>query len=243
MRCVLVMLMVLFAGAIAARAEEKPIRLLVITGSHDFDPRFYSLFEGHADILWDKKTQKGDPCRAYTEDFAEGYDAVLLYDFEMAITEEQKEAFEAAFGGGRGLIVLHHALCSHPGWPKFREIAGGQFLFEARDGLPQSTYKGNVEVTYTPAEGAHPATEGVGPFTVIEEPYKFVYRPDDAVPLLMADSPDSDAVAAWATQYKASRVAAIEPGHGGQIFEDPEYKKFLAQTIRWVAGRTEKADE
>lgn len=228
---------------LATGAEGEPIRLLVVTGSHPFDPRFYGLFEGHEDIQWDKKTQAGDPSRAYTDDFAEGYDAVLLYDFEMAITDEQKAAFEKAFGDGRGLIVLHHALCSHPGWPKFREIAGGQFLFEARDGLPQSTYKGNVEVTYTPVDSGHPATQGVAPFTVIEEPYKFVYRPDDAKPLLKADSPDSDEVVAWATQYKESRVAAIEPGHGWQIFEEPEYKKFLAQTIRWVAGRTEETAE
>lgn len=231
--------MLLAAGL--AVAGDGPIRLLVITGSHPFDPRLYSLFEGHEDIQWDKKTHAGDPCRAYTEGFAEGYDAVLLYDFEMAITDAQKKAFEEAFGGGRGLIVLHHALCSHPVWPKFREIAGGQFLFEARDGLPGSTYKGDVEVTYEVADPDHPATQGVGSFQVVEEPYKYVYRPDGAAPLLKVNNPDSDEVVAWATQYGKSRVAAIEPGHGWQIFENPEYKKFLAQTIRWVAGRTGKA--
>lgn len=237
MKILLPLLAALAAGSLTTGAEE-PIRLLVITGSHPFDARFYSLFEGHEDIQWDKKTQAGDPCRAYTEGFADGYDAVLLYDFEMAITDAQKKAFEAAFGEGRGLIVLHHALCSHPGWPKFREIAGGQFLFEARDGLPQSTYKGNVTMTYEPADPDHPATRGVAPIQVVEEPYKFVYRPDSAVPLLKADNEHSDAVVAWATQYKESRVAAIEPGHGGDIFEHPEYRKFIAQTIRWVARRT-----
>ena len=109
--------------------------------------------------------------------------------------------------------------------------------------LPQSTYKGNVEVSYEPANPDHPATAGVAPFTVIEEPYKFVFRPENAEPLLKANSPDSDEVVAWSTQYNQSRVAAIEPGHGWQIFENPEYKKFLAQTIRWVAGRTGKEGE
>lgn len=239
MKCALAVLAVFWIAAPVV-TEDAPIRLLVITGSHPFDSRFYGLFEGYEDIQWDKKTQAGDPCRAFSPGFTEGYDAVLLYDFEMAISDEQKQAFEEAFGGGRGLIVLHHALCSHPDWPKFREIAGGQFLFQARDGLPASTYKGGVEVTYTPVDSDHPATRGVNAFQAIEEPYKFVYRPDDAVPLLKADNPDSDEVVAWATQYKASRVAAIEPGHGGQIFENPEYRKFIAQTIRWVAGRTEK---
>ena len=241
MRAMLVVL-TLLAGA-AARAEEAPIRLLVITGSHGFAPSFYGLFEGHSDIQWDKKTQAGDPCRAFTPNFAEGYDAVLLYDFEMAITDEQKKAFESAFGDGRGLIVLHHALCSHPNWPTYREIAGGQFLFEAKDGLPQSTYKGGQEVTYEVVDPEHPATKGIQSFQTIEEPYKFVFRPDDAVPLLKANHPESDDVVAWTTQHEQSRVAAIVPGHGGQIFENAEYKKFLAQTIRWVSGRTGKADE
>lgn len=236
-------LLLLVIGLSAAAEDKRPIRLLVITGSHDFDPRFYSLFEGHPDIQWDKKTHGGDPCSAFTEDFAKIYDAVLLYDFESKISEAQKRAFESAFGGGRGLIVLHHALCSHPDWPKFREIAGGQFLFEARDGLPQSTYKGNVEMRYEVVDPAHPATEGVGPIRVVEEPYKHVYRPDDAVPLLRADHPESDAVVAWATTYGESRVVAIEPGHGGDIFVLEEYRKLLAQSIRWVAGRTGRGSE
>lgn len=234
------LLIVLSAAAVA---EEGPIRLLVITGSHGFDARFYGLFEGHPDIQWDKKTQVGDPCRAYSPDFAEGYDAILLYDFEMAITEEQKNAFEKAFGEGRGLIVLHHALCSHPGWPKYREIAGGQFLFEAQADLPQSTYKGDQQITYEPVDPNHPITKGIVPFNVVEEPYKFVFRPENAVPLLKANHPESDEVVAWSTQYQKSRVVAIEPGHGGDIFDHPEYRKLIAQTIRWVAGRTGKASE
>jgi type 1 glutamine amidotransferase len=224
---------------VSGSAEEAPIRLLVVTGSHPFDARFYSLFDGYKDIEWDKKTQSSKPCAAYSKDFAKDYDAVLLYDFEMKISDDQKAAFESAFGEGKGLIVLHHALCSHPTWPKFRVIAGGQFFFEARDGFPKSDYKGNVQMTYRAADPEHPVTKGVSEIKVIEEPYKHVYRPDNAKPLLMSSNPESDEVVAWTTEYGKSRVIAIEPGHGGDIFDEPNYRRFIAQAIRWVARRDE----
>lgn len=172
----LLIALVLSLVTLAAWGEASPIRLLVITGSHGFDPKFYAMFEGHPDIEWDKKTQSSKPCAAFTKGFAEGYDAVLLYDFEMTISDEQKKAFEEAFGEGRGLVVLHHALCSHPNWSKFREIAGGQFFFEPRGGLPKSEYTHGVTMTYKPASPEHPATRGVEAFQVVEEPYKHVFR-------------------------------------------------------------------
>lgn len=230
------LLATLCVGLFAA-AEEAPVRLLVITGSHGFDPRFYALFEGHKDIEWDKKTQTGKPCAAFSKDFAKDYDVVLLYDFEMKISDEQKAEFEKAFGNGRGLVTLHHALCSHPTWPRYREIAGGQFFFEARDSHPKSEYTPNIEMTYRPVDPEHPITKGVAEFRVIEEPYKHVYRPANATPILAATHEKSDAIVAWTVPYKESRVVAIEPGHGGDIFVDENYKRFIAQAIRWAAKR------
>jgi uncharacterized protein len=228
-------LVLILACAGSMAWAEDPIRLLVITGSHPFDARLYGLFEGHPDIEWDKKTQSSKPCAAYTDGFAETYDVVLLYDFEMVITGEQKDAFVDAFGDGRGLIVLHHAICSHPGWEKFREIAGGQFFFQPLEGNPASEYTGNVEMRYEPAD--HPIAKGIEPFETIEEPYKYVYKVDDAKPFLTSDNEKSDEVVGWTHEYGDSRVATLIPGHGWQIFESAEYKKLLAQAIRWAAKR------
>ncbi|MCC6155497.1 MAG: hypothetical protein IT367_17140, partial [Candidatus Hydrogenedentes bacterium] len=46
-----------------------------------------------------------------------------------------------------------------------------------------------------------------------------------------------DAIVAWTVPYKESRVVAIEPGHGGDIFVDENYRRFIAQAIRWAAKR------
>lgn len=229
----------LVPSAIAETPADKPapIRLLVITGGHPFDPRFYALFEGHENIEWDKKTQTSQPCAAYTPGFADAYDVVLLYDFVFDISDAQKKAFEDAFGDGRGLIVLHHALCSHPGWPKYREIAGGQFLFEPRDGLEKSIFTGGINMTYVAAKSDHPITLGLEPIKVVEEPYKNVYMAPDDQPLLVSENAESDHVVAWTRNYRKSRVVGIVPGHGGDIFVDPNYRKFMAQAIEWAAAK------
>jgi len=60
-----------------------PIQVLVITGGHDFDPPFFTVFEGHPDIVYAKAEQP----KANTM-FADGsamqYDVVVLYDMWQA---------------------------------------------------------------------------------------------------------------------------------------------------------------
>ena len=122
-------------------------------------------------------------------------------------------------------------------WPKCREIAAAQFLFEPQGAIRKSEYTGNVTMTYEAADPAHPATVGVEPFTAVEEPYKFVYQAPGAKPLLKAKNEHSDEVVAWSTVYGTSRVAAVAPGHGGDIFVDPNFHKFIGQTVKWVSGK------
>lgn len=221
--------------------DTKPVRVLLVTGSHPFDPRLYGLFDGHPDIEWDKKSHGSAPCRVFAAGFADDYDVVVLHDFEFAISEDQKAAFLAAFGDGRGLVVWHHALCSHPEWPAYRELAGGQFFFEPRDGHPASEYFPDVLTRYETAGLAHPASQGVGPFEAVEEPYRKVWMAEGAEPMLLSSTPESDRVVAWSTRHGASRIAAVVPGHGWTIFEDPGFRRFMAQTLRWAAGRENMA--
>jgi hypothetical protein len=237
----------MIGGHIMSANAEQPIRVLLITGSHPFDARLYATFEGHDDIVWDKISQLPDPCRAFDPGFAAGYDAVVLYDFEQAITDEQKRSFLDVFSDGPGLFVWHHALCSHANWPGYRELTGGQFLFEPVDGIPASSYTGNVKVKYEPADSGHPITQGLEPFEAVEEPYKDVWQAEGCTPLLTSPNPESDRVVAWAKEDGKSRVVCAVPGHGGDIFVMPEFRQFMAQSLRWLAGRDpvkpEKKDE
>jgi len=229
---------VAIAGGLAMIANaEAPIRVLVVTGSHPFDPRLYATIEGHEDIVWDKKTQLPNPCRAFDPGFAEGYDVIVLYDFEQEITEEQKQSFLDAFRDGRGLLVWHHALCSHANWPAYRELTGGQFLFAPVEGIPASSFTGNVKMHYEPAGSGHPIAQGLEPFEAVEEPYKDVWQAEGCTPLLASPNPESDRVVAWAKEDRKSRVVCAVPGHGGEIFVMPEFKRFMAQSIRWLAKR------
>lgn len=231
-------ILAVFVGWCAvAGAAEPPIRVLLITGSHGFDPRLYAVLEGHKDIVWDKQTQLPDPCRAYEPQFAEDYDVVVLYDFEQQIDDTQKQAFLDAFGEGRGLFVWHHALCSHVAWPAYREMIGGQYFFAPEGDKPASSYIHDVSMTYEPAASGHPILEGLAAYTAVEEPYKDVWQAEGSTPLLTSPNPESDRVVAWAKTYKDSRIVCAVPGHGGDIFVMPEFRQFMAQSIRWLAHR------
>ena len=230
-------LAVLIGCSAIADAAEPPIRVLLITGSHGFDARLYSVLEGHKDIVWDKQTQLPDPCRVYEPGFADDYNVVLLYDFEQQITDAQKQTLLDAFGDGRGLFVWHHALCSHAAWPAYREMTGGQYYSAPTDGAPASSYLHDVTMTYEPAGSGHPIEQGLVAFTAVDEPYKDVWQAEGSTPLLTSPNPESDRVVAWAKTYKQTRIVCAVPGHGGDIFVMPEFRQFMAQSLRWLAGR------
>ena len=42
---------------------------------------------------------------------------------------------------------------------------------------------------------------------------------------------------AWTRKHGESRVVGIQPGHGGDIFVDPDYQRFIRQAVFWAAKR------
>src|SRR5262245_48373118 len=128
MRNVLMTLLaaLVLTAAAAARADEKAVKVLIITGDH-----------GHAwkettpylkEILT-KAGHKVDvteaPSKDLTEDNLKKYD-VLLLNYrntpkgakdrpESVWSEENKKAFTDAVKGGKGLVVYHHASSAFTG--------------------------------------------------------------------------------------------------------------------------------
>lgn len=113
-----------------------PIRVLVVTGGHAFDPSFFELFQDHADIQWEHREHTGKTSDAYSVPVAESWDVVVLYDMVQHITESEKTNFLELFEKGKGLVVLHHALASYQQWPLFEEIIGGRYYASAMPELP-----------------------------------------------------------------------------------------------------------
>ena len=217
------------------KTESGTIRLLVITGGHNFDESFSNLFEGQPGVKWEHRAHSKGTSDVYSQAIADDFDVVVLYDMPLKITEPQKKNFLALFEKGKGLVVLHHALVNYQDWPVFENLAGAKYhLKEAGSPIP-STYEHDVEFDLQVVDSEHPVLEGIESFTIFDEIYGGMTYRNDIQPLLVTDHPESTPIVAWAKTYEKSRIVAIQPGHGPTGYENPNFQRLLWNAIRWVA--------
>ncbi|HEX3718103.1 MAG TPA: ThuA domain-containing protein [Verrucomicrobiae bacterium] len=229
----------LLLTALAMPASPQPqtdgkIKVLVLTGGHAFKAEpFFKMFQDNPEITFtaDKQVKAAE---GYDRADLFSYNVVVLYDAPRNITDAEKARFLELFDKGIGVVVLHHAYLAYPMWPEFGRIAGGQYVYTKEQmaaGLPSSTYKGDVDIPVTVVGRQHPVTAGLSDFVLHDELYSNVHMVGDVTPLLKT----GDELVAWTRVEKNSRVVGTILGHG--CYTDPNYRKFLAQSIRWVAKR------
>ncbi len=224
------------AGTVSTTLAPKtnPVRGLLITGGHDHEAAFYTLFAGDDDIA-------GMPVEtsatAFQNDIRGKYDVVILYDFSRTLSETGRKNLLDYIASGKGLVVLHHALLDYPDWNHWsNHIVGGRYRLKPEGGAPSSTVKNGQQLFVSPA-GDHPITAGIGPFHIEDETYKRMYLSPSARPLLTTDNPASDPVIAWIGPGEGSRVVAIQLGHGPTAFSNPAYRKLVKNAVLWSARR------
>lgn len=229
-----------FASAESARPNK--LKVLVVTGGHGFkaepfaklfndDPEIVATFVHHT--LANKS--EAPVADAYDRADLSGYDVVVLYDAPREMTDAQKARFLAMFDKGVGVIVLHHAYLAHPMWSEYERIAGGKYVYLAEqmvNGIKSSNYtRDMVDIPVTIAAKDHPTTAGLKDFVLHDELYTNMHMVGAVTPLLKT----GDELLAWTRQEKKSRVVGTILGHGPSAYEDPNFRRFLWQSIRWVA--------
>lgn len=230
------LLLALLAGcASPPPAAGKKIKVLVLTGGHGFKAEpFFKMFADNPEITFTAAAKQDKAAEAYDREDLFTYDVVVLYDSPSNITDAQKARFLALFDKGIGVVVLHHAYLSYPMWGEYERIAGGKYVYldeQMTNGITSSTYKGNVDIPVTVVAGRHPVTAGLSDFILHDELYYNMHMAGNATPLLMT----GDEWLAWYRIEKKSRVVGTILGHG--CYDDPNFRKFLAQSIRWAAKR------
>jgi type 1 glutamine amidotransferase len=227
----------LLAGCVLAE-DPRPIgtvRALLITGGHDHDAAFYSLFKGIKEL---DSLPVDTAANAFKKDLRGKYDVIIMYDFTRDLDELCKSNLQAFVKSGKGIVVLHHALLNYQKWPWWSEIVvGGRYRLQREGEHPSSGVKNDQSFFVTPV-GSHPVLKGITPFHVTDEAYKNMYISDRVKPLLTVDNPASDAVVAWIGPCQTSRVVAIQLGHGNSIFEHPMYRALIRNAIVWAAGQS-----
>ena len=219
------------AGAMKPRADA--LRVLVVTGGHDYPTSFYTVFEGRPEWRW---THAGSSEEAFSREIVTRYDVLVLYDFSQKLSEEGKGNLQVFAESGKGIVVLHHALCDYQDWPWFEEMAGGRYLMADQGERKASTYKHDVELFVKPA-GSHPIVDPVGPMQLVDETYKGMRVSPKVTPLLEIDHPDGDRYVAWVSPYQPSRVVAIQLGHDEHAHRSQAYRDLVRNAILWSAGK------
>jgi type 1 glutamine amidotransferase len=225
------------AATLRADAAPKPaadaLRVLVVTGGHEYPTSFYTVFEGRPEWRWSHAVSSEE---AFAREVVSRFDMLVLYDYSQKLGDEGKAHLRAFAEAGKGIVVLHHALCDYQDWPWFEELVGGRYLMADQADRKASTYRHDVPLVVRPA-GRHPIVDSLGPLQLVDETYKGMRISPNVVPLLQIDEPDGDRYVAWVSPYEPARVVAIQLGHDERAHRNAAYRELVKNAILWSARR------
>ena len=247
----------LFLPVASAVAEDRQIRVLIITGDHghawkETTPYLKDLLVGAGMAADVTET----PAKDLTAEKLAKYDVMLLNykDTKKGVpdsvwTDENKKAFTDAVRSGKGLVVYHHASSAFVGGDEFskefeRAMAGGW--------RKQGNHGKRHEFTVAVRKADHPITKGL--------PSEFAHSNDE----LYANSvmlPDSRVLATafsdkkldpkntdrhepvvWVAQFGKGRVVENVLGHDVPAMKaSPGFQVLLIRGVEWAAKGEAKA--
>ncbi len=208
----------------------KPTRLQLTTGGHDHEISFYDIFANHPEYQINVVPHPN----AFRPKLLKDTDVLVLYDYADA-DPAQQATLRTFLESGKGMVVLHHAICDNQQWPWwYEEVVGGLYAIHALPGKPASKYKHDQEFDVRPV-GSHPVIDGVGPFHINDEAYGGVWVSPKVQVLLETDHPLNGKPLAWIGPYRKSRVVYIQLGHGSPAHQHPMYRKLVHQAIAWCS--------
>jgi type 1 glutamine amidotransferase len=226
----------------ASAADAGKIRVLLITGGHAFEREPYlQIYRDNPEIVVTHLEHTPGTADAWDRADLSACDVVVLYDMPRTITDREKARFSSLFTRGTGLVVTHHALVSYQGWPDYERIIGGRWIDVPEKGgdphLQPSGYQHGVDIPVVISDPSHPVTAGMANFTIHDEIYWDFHVGADVKPLLTTTHPKSGNPIAWWRLEGASRVVYLQLGHGPSAYGDPNFRRLLANAIRWAARR------
>jgi type 1 glutamine amidotransferase len=214
--------------------QSAPLRALVVTGGHDYETSFYTVFEGYDDLTWAHAVSNQ---AAFKSDIRMKYDVLVLYDYTQVLDDAGRRNLRDYVESGKGVVVMHHAICSYQDWDWWtHDVVGGKYLLKPEGSMPASTYKHDEELAVTPAR-RHPIVDPIGVFRIRDETYKGKWISPDNMVLMTTDNPTADPPVVWISSYPKSRVVYVALGHDGAAFRNPSFRALVRNSMFWSAGR------
>lgn len=141
------------------------------------------------------------------------------------ITPAVRRALADYVRGGGGLLAVHSGTASYDGMEDMHSLLGGLFM----------THPPQLAVTFEPKAG-HPLTEGVHPFTAVDEHYFMDMAEGHADVFLTGSSRHGALPAGWTRTDGRGRVCVLTPGHNLDVWLNPNFQRLLQNALNWCAG-------
>lgn len=217
----------------SATPAAEPLRVRLVTGGHAHDPELYQPFSGDPRF---RVTVDPHP-NAYRGNLVKAVDVLVQYDMVRTTDEATRKALRTFAEAGKGIVILHHAICGFPDWPWWwQEVSGGLYLNQPFEGIGPSTFHHDETIEVKVAK-QHPCTQGVRDFTIYDETYNKMWISPKADVLLRTNHPKSDGPVMWVSPYQASRVVVLQLGHGREANTDPNWQRLVRNAIVFAGSK------
>ena len=163
-------------------------------------------------------------------DLAAEFDVVLDYtQGDLPLSGAVKDKLLAFVHGGGGLVALHCAADSYPGWDGWDDLLRGRFERHPPFG----------DIVVAVSDKHHVVVAGLPPEWILKDEFYHLKNCDwnDKQVLMSGTSPEGGDLrpVTWLREYGAGRVVYTILGHGRETHGDPRFQQLVAQALCWAA--------
>jgi type 1 glutamine amidotransferase len=236
---ILLILFTVFDISPAQTTKEKSIRILVVTGGHDYNKEtFNDMLSSLGSNISFRIVEFPSAFDMFLPENRNSYDVLIFYHMWQKITPQQENVMAECIKSGKPLVVLHHSICAFDDWEEYMHITGGRYFHKPAvimgNQYPVSTYIHDLHFMAQIADTENPVTKGVKDFKLFDETYKGYYVEPGVKILITTTDTTSTPVIAWTKRYGKAKVVTFQSGHDTPTFQNPNFRKLLKQAIEYV---------
>ena len=220
------------------------LRVLVLSGGgyHDFTSNLSKLLPAVAALapmtLTELVINPAEPAsatslRALDEaDLPAEFDSILVYtQGDLPLSDAIKDKLLGFVRGGGGLVGLHCAADSFPGWAGWDDLLRGRFEHHPAFG----------DIVVAVCAKDHPVVAGLPPEWILKDEFYHLKDCswDDKQVIMAGTSPEGGdpRPVTWTRDYGAGRVVYTILGHGVETHADARFQQLVAQALSWASRR------
>jgi hypothetical protein len=220
----------------AAEANVKPLRVCLVSGSHDSKP--YSTDTTLAALARYLESDHRMACSLLTlNEAGTGFPGIeRLLECDVAIFFVRRKTpdvhnlavLRRFFSSGKGFVALRSTSHAWENWPDFDvEVLGAKY-----GGAKGGNY-GNVDrLIYKP----HPIWNGAEDFDTRCDIYRYGNVAPDVEVIMEGENKNGRMPVAWTRVHKGARVFHFALGYAYDV-EKPSFRRIVANAVEWVSGR------